>query len=271
MYLFFDELQRIEAWEDAINAFRVDFDCDIYVTGSNAYLLSSEYSTYLSGRCVEIKMLPLSFRDVPRIFIGFEVRETQSALGGLRKQVFDKNSERYELREVFDAYMRFGGMPGIADVGLEQEKALSLLDGIYSTVVFATFWNGKSAEVKSRSQTLRCCARSFCFLRIISAPVFLLLHRQHTGQRRTSGRWQTQRRTQCPYRPGICECATGELLLLRDQALLTSREKPISARSESIISSTSDFAIICWVSAIVTAVMPLRMSFTLNCFAAAMM
>ena len=59
MYLFFDELQRIEAWEDAINAFRVDFDCDIYVTGSNAYLLSSEYSTYLSGRCVEIKMLPV--------------------------------------------------------------------------------------------------------------------------------------------------------------------------------------------------------------------
>lgn len=55
MYLFFDELQRIEAWEDAVNAFRVDIDCDIYVTGSNAYLLSSEYSTYLSGRCVEIK------------------------------------------------------------------------------------------------------------------------------------------------------------------------------------------------------------------------
>ena len=62
MYLFFDELQRINEWETAINAFRVDFDCDIYVTGSNAYLLSSEYSTYLSGRCVQIKMLPLSFR-----------------------------------------------------------------------------------------------------------------------------------------------------------------------------------------------------------------
>ena len=134
MYLFFDELQRIEAWEDAVNAFRVDFDCDIYVTGSNAYLLSSEYSTYLSGRCVEIKMLPLSFQEF-LAFHDFEVRETQSALGGLRKQVFDKNGERYELREVFDAYMRFGGMPGIADVGLEQEKALSLLDGIYSTVV----------------------------------------------------------------------------------------------------------------------------------------
>lgn len=134
MYLFFDELQRIEAWEDAVNAFRVEFDCDIYVTGSNAYLLSSEYSTYLSGRCVEIKMLPLSFLEF-LYFHGFEVRQTQSALGGLRKQVFDKNGEHYELREVFDAYMRFGGMPGIADVGLDQEKALVFLDGIYSTVV----------------------------------------------------------------------------------------------------------------------------------------
>lgn len=134
MYLFFDELQRIKAWEDAVNAFRVDFDCDIYVTGSNAYLLSSEYATYLSGRCVEIKMLPLSFREFLD-FHGFDARETQSAFGGLRKQVFDKNNERYELREVFAAYMRFGGMPGIADIGLEQEKVLALLDGIYSTVV----------------------------------------------------------------------------------------------------------------------------------------
>ena len=133
-YLFFDEIQRIEAWEDAINAFRVEFDCDIYVTGSNAYLLSSEYSTYLSGRCVEIRMLPLSFREFLD-FHDFEIRETVSALGGVRKQVFDQNGERYELLEAFDAYMRFGGMPGIADVGLDQEKALALLDGIYATVV----------------------------------------------------------------------------------------------------------------------------------------
>ena len=134
MYLFFDELQRIDAWEDAVNSFRVDLDCDIYITGSNAYLLSSEYSTYLSGRCVEIKMLPLSFREFLD-FHNFEVRETSSALGGTHRQVYDKNGERYDLREVFDAYMRFGGMPGIADIGLDQEKALSLLEGIYSTVV----------------------------------------------------------------------------------------------------------------------------------------
>lgn len=134
MYLFFDELQRIDAWEDAVNSFRVDLDCDIYVTGSNAYLLSSEYSTYLSGRCVEIKMLPLSFREFLD-FHNFEVRETSSALGGTRRQVFDQNGEHYGLREVFDAYLRFGGMPGIADIGLDQEKALTLLEGIYSTVV----------------------------------------------------------------------------------------------------------------------------------------
>lgn len=134
MYFFFDEVQRVPKWEDAINSFRVDFNCDIYVTGSNAYMLSSEYATYLSGRCVEIKMLPLSFSEF-LAFYDFEIKETKSALGGTRKQVFDQTGEHYELREVFDAYMRFGGMPGIADIGLDQEKALVLLEGIYSTVI----------------------------------------------------------------------------------------------------------------------------------------
>lgn len=134
MYLFFDEIQRINKWEDTVNAFRVDLNCDIYITGSNAYLLSSEYSTYLSGRCVEIKMLPLSFSEFVD-FHGFTIEETASALGGKRRQAVDKNGDKYTLREVFDAYVRFGGMPGIADVGLDQEKALTLLDGIYSTVI----------------------------------------------------------------------------------------------------------------------------------------
>ncbi len=134
IYLFFDEIQRIDSWEDAINSFRVDFDCDIYITGSNAYLLSSEYSTYLSGRCVVIKMLPLSFKEFID-FHNFDIKEITSALGDTRKVIFDKNNIQYALEEVFDAYLRFGGMPGIADVGLEQEKAFTLLDGIYSTVV----------------------------------------------------------------------------------------------------------------------------------------
>jgi len=134
MYLFFDEVQRIDKWEDTINAFRVDLNCDIYITGSNAYLLSSEYSTYLSGRCIEIKMLPLSFSEFA-LFHGFEIKETVSALGGTRRVAIDKNGEKYDLGEIFEAYVRFGGMPGIADIGLDQEKALVLLDGIYSSVV----------------------------------------------------------------------------------------------------------------------------------------
>lgn len=134
MYLFFDELQRIPGWEETVNSFRVDFNCDIYITGSNAYLLSSEYATYLSGRCVEIKMLPLSFREF-LYFHDFEVKESESVLGGKRLQVFDKQGERYDLRDTFEAYMRLGGMPGIAEVGLNQERALVLLDGIYSTVI----------------------------------------------------------------------------------------------------------------------------------------
>ena len=134
MYLFFDEVQRIDKWEDTVNAFRVDLDCDIYITGSNAYLLSSEYSTYLSGRCIEIKMLPLSFAEFVE-FHGFEIKETVSALGGTRKAAVDKSGEKYTLDELFDAYIRFGGMPGIADIGLDGEKALVLLDGIYSSVI----------------------------------------------------------------------------------------------------------------------------------------
>lgn len=133
-YLFFDEVQRIPGWEDAVNSFRVDFNCDIYITGSNAYLLSSEYATYLSGRCIEIKMLPLSFSEFIS-FHGFEIKESKSFLGTTRKQAFDTNGAPHDLRDVFDAYMHLGGMPGIADVGLDQEKALTLLEGIYSTVV----------------------------------------------------------------------------------------------------------------------------------------
>lgn len=134
IYLFFDELQRMDGWENAVNSFRVDFDCDIYITGSNAYLLSSEYSTYLSGRCVEIKMLPLSFAEFVD-FYGFTIKTVKSALGGQKKKAVDQDGTQYELREIFDAYMRFGGMPGIADVGMEQDKALTLLEGIYSTVI----------------------------------------------------------------------------------------------------------------------------------------
>ena len=113
MYLFFDELQRIDAWEDAVNSFRVDLNCDIYITGSNAYLLSSEYSTYLSGRCVEIKMLPLSFKE----YYGY-YRDT------------GKSRE-----ELFDTYLKFGGLPQLLSLPQGEQTIDTFLSGIYDTVI----------------------------------------------------------------------------------------------------------------------------------------
>lgn len=134
VYLFFDEIQRIAQWQDAINSFRVDFDCDIYVTGSNAYLLSGEYATYLAGRYVEIKMLPLSFAEFVD-FYGYTVRESRESSGKSRRRIYDADGEIHEPQELLEAYMKFGGMPGIANVGLNMDMAMTLLDGIYSTVV----------------------------------------------------------------------------------------------------------------------------------------
>lgn len=134
MYLFFDEVQRIPGWENAVNSFRVDFDCDIYVTGSNAYLLSSDLSTYLSGRYIEIKMLPLSFREFLD-FHGYTVVERKSPAGGPRRQITDGDGEVYQPRELYDAYAKFGGMPMLADIGLETDRVTAALDGVYSAAV----------------------------------------------------------------------------------------------------------------------------------------
>ena len=133
-YLFFDEIQRIEQWQDAINSFRVDFACDIYVTGSNAYLLSGEYATYLAGRSVEIKMLPLSFAEFIE-FQGYTIKVKKDITGAIRKKIYDNEGELADAQELLALYMRFGGMPGLADIELNIDNALVLLDGVYSTVV----------------------------------------------------------------------------------------------------------------------------------------
>ena len=134
MYFFFDEVQRIAGWENAVNSFRVDFDCDIYITGSNAHLLSSELSTYLSGRYVEIKVQPLSFREFLD-FHGYRVEEYQSLPGKTKKRIKDTSGEGFDPKELYEAYAKFGGMPMLADVGLEQDKVAATLDGVYSAVV----------------------------------------------------------------------------------------------------------------------------------------
>lgn len=113
-YLIFDELQAVEHWEKAIESFRLDFDVDIYITGSNAYLLSTEFSTLLSGRYVEIRMLPLSFREF-LTFYDFEQAVTQE--------------------EKFQRYLQFGGMPILREYQFNEARSNQALEGIYSTVV----------------------------------------------------------------------------------------------------------------------------------------
>ena len=113
-YLIFDELQVINHWEKAIESFRLDFDVDIYITGSNAYLLSTEFSTLLSGRYVEIRMLPLSFKE----FLNF--------------YKFDEN---ITIEEKFQKYLQFGGMPILREYQFNEARSNQALEGIYSTVV----------------------------------------------------------------------------------------------------------------------------------------
>ena len=114
VYLLLDEVQNVEAWEKAINSFSVDFDIDIYITGSNAYLLSSELSTLLSGRYIEIKMYPLSFKEY---------------------LVFNKYNTKSDLDNKFMEYLKYGGLPAITLIKDNDELVLSYLNDIYNTIV----------------------------------------------------------------------------------------------------------------------------------------
>ena len=113
-YLIFDEPQAVEHWEKAIESFRIDFDVDIYITGSNAYMLSSEFSTLLSGRYIEIRLLPLSFKE----FL-----------------TFYEFSESITMEEKFQRYLQFGGMPILREYHFNEARSNQALEGIYSTVV----------------------------------------------------------------------------------------------------------------------------------------
>lgn len=134
LYLFLDEIQRVDRWEDAVNSFRVDFDCDIYITGSNSKLLSSEFSNLLSGRYVQIRMLPLSFSEFLE-FNGYTVKQSKDAFGRNRFQVFNKQTDSCSMDELMRLYFRIGGMPVLAGYGFDSERIRILLDGIYSTVL----------------------------------------------------------------------------------------------------------------------------------------
>ncbi|MDR1966412.1 MAG: ATP-binding protein [Synergistaceae bacterium] len=113
-YVLLDEIQQVEGWEKAVNSLRLAGNIDIYITGSNAQLLSSELSTFLSGRYVEIRMLPLSFAE----FLDFN---------GLR--------DGRDMDGCFNEYLRYGGFPGIAEIREIPSAISQLLHGIYNTII----------------------------------------------------------------------------------------------------------------------------------------
>ena len=113
-YILLDEVQQVSSWERVINSFFVDANVDIFITGSNAYLLSSELSTLLSGRYVEIKMQPLSFKE----YLEF----------------LDSDKEM-SLQEKFNQYLEYGGLPTIVELLDNPDTIGPFLEGIYNTVL----------------------------------------------------------------------------------------------------------------------------------------
>ena len=116
-YIFLDEIQEVKDWEKCINSLRVneEYNFDIYITGSNAKLLSGELSTYLAGRYVEFVIYPFSFK------------EFLDTLKSIQQSI--------SIREAFQKYIKFGGMPFLYNLAFEEEPSLQYLNDIYLSII----------------------------------------------------------------------------------------------------------------------------------------
>lgn len=117
-YIFLDEVQEIENWERTVNSIMTDFDADIYVTGSNSKMLSSEISTYLTGRYVSINVYPLSFSE----YLDF------------KKSYSNESSSN--LKNDFARYLKFGGFPAINLRKFTQDETYTIVKDIYNSTIF---------------------------------------------------------------------------------------------------------------------------------------
>ncbi len=114
VYLFFDEIQEVKDWEKCINSFRVSLDCDIYITGSNAKLLSGELATYLGGRYVEFVIYPFSFGE----FI----------------ELYRPINPDASIQQCFQKYLITGGMPYLANIRYADEPSKQYLHDLFNSV-----------------------------------------------------------------------------------------------------------------------------------------
>ena len=114
VYLFFDEIQEVKDWEKCVNSLRVALDCDIYITGSNAKLLSGELATYLGGRYVEFVIYPFSFAE----FL----------------ELYRPTTPQATVQQCFQQYLRFGGMPYLSRLNYQEEPVRQYLSDLYDSV-----------------------------------------------------------------------------------------------------------------------------------------
>ena len=137
IYLLFDEIQNIRDWEKSINSYRVDFDCDIYITGSNSELLSGELATLIAGRYFHIDVYPFSFKE----FLQY------------KKEINRIDIKNKEL-QLFNEYVKYGGMPSLQQV--QDIDKFSYLEDIYSTILLKDIisrHNLRNAEILNRILT----------------------------------------------------------------------------------------------------------------------
>lgn len=114
VYLFFDEIQEVASWEKCVNSFRVELDCDIYITGSNAKLLSGELATYLAGRYVEFVIYPFSFGEFMELY----------------HTIYPDT----DIRQLFDRYLSLGGMPYLSNVRFDEAASRQYLRDLFNSV-----------------------------------------------------------------------------------------------------------------------------------------
>ena len=114
VYLFFDEIQEVKDWEKCVNSLRVTLDCDIYITGSNAKLLSGELATYLGGRYVEFVIYPFSFAEFMELY-----------------HTIEPNAQ---IQRCFQKYLLSGGMPYLANIRYADEPSRQYLHDLFNSV-----------------------------------------------------------------------------------------------------------------------------------------
>lgn len=183
VYLFFDEIQEVAAWEKCVNSFRVEMDCDIYITGSNAKLLSGELATYLAGRYVEFVIYPFSFGEFIElyhtVFPNADPREcfaqylTMGGMPYLSNLLYDEAASRQYLRDLFNSVelKDIVKRAGIRDVDM-LERIIAYITANIGTTLSSTAISkflkseGRSVSPETVLNYIKACTDAFLFYQV---------------------------------------------------------------------------------------------------------